>query len=530
MKKITLLLIITIVVYYLPLIHGIAQNAEATIELKMKAPTAIYSAIDSSGNYVFIFQSSSQLQYSFFNASHQANGNIVITRPVDSKKDDIIGTQLDGDLCIQYLHNNKKATVSAIILNKTNGQNALVHLGQFSFADKYLKSFLLDGIFYILTVPQNQNQIDVWTINENKLEKESYPIEMQDLYGRLSAKNNTLNDETNSSVGIDKINYDLENNVKSAQSSKKIYAYQNKIFLTFDDAENTHFIQIDLANKTAQYRQLQFSLDKSLNSYKKQGNSFLYKDVLFRATINPDQLNVSIIRLDSLLLLANYNAYPHTKITFKNGPILQEGNNDKQKIIDDNAIYFKRVLASNVSIAATKKDSLFVLEIGGYEKITNNGGNGPGGLGGPSISMGMGMGGMGGMGVMGMGMGGMGMGMGGMGMGMGGMGMGGMGMGGMGYGMGMPGYYGGYPGYYPYNSNYTSIRTVYFHSLINSSTYEHEAGIVPISLRERVSNFENTVFRDKVPELIQIVDLQTEIIIGFVIPNRSAFKTYSFGK
>ena len=497
----------------------VAQNSEETIEIKLRSPSAIFSATDSLGNYVFVFQSSTQLQFSFFNSFNKSNENIVISTPSDSRKDEVLDAQIEGDICVLYLHNNKKLTVSAIIVNRATGQNRFVNLGQFNYSDKYLKSFLLNGSFYLLTVPQGRNQIDVWLVTERGLEKTSYLIEMTDFYKRLVANNTSLNDATNSAVGIDKINYDLENNVKSAQSSKKIYGYQDKIFLTFDDSENTHFIQIDLTNKTAQYRQLQFGLDKSLNAFKKQGNSFLYKDILFRSTMNMDQLNVSVIKLDSLVLLANYNAYPHTKIMFKNGPILQEGSSDKQKIIDDNNMYFRKVLNGTLSIAATKKDSMYIIEVGGYEKITNNNGYGPGGFGGPSISMGMGMGGMG------MGMGGMGMG--GMGMGMGGMGMGGMGGG---YGMGMPGYYNGYSGYYPYNSSYSSIRTIYFHSLVNSSTYEHETGIVPITLRERVSNFENAMFKDKIPSLIRIVDFQNAIIIGFVIPNRNVFKTYSFEK
>lgn len=490
-----------------------AQTQEATVELKIRNPESVYSAIDQYENYVFVFKSSSHIQFSFFTQTHQTNGNITIAIPSAHKKDDILGVQLKGEICTVYLHNTNKMTVSEIILNRTNGENSTRPLAQMDYPDKFLTSVLQNQEFYVLTVPQGKNQIDIWSSKDNVFERATYTIaDMPDLYKRLSSGNSELNEETTSAVGIDKVYYDNENNVKSAQASKKLYTIGNSIFLTFDDPELTHLIEINLVTKTATYKQLQFTLDKGNTSSKKQGNSFLYYNSLFRATMSMDQLNIAIVQLDSLKLLANYNAYPGVPMTFKNGPIIQEGSTDKQKIIDDNNVYFKKVLGSHLSIAANKKDSLYVLEVGGYEEYTNNNGYRPMNSG-PSMSIGMGMG--------------MGIGMGGMGMGMGGMG-GGYPMGG--YGMGMPGYYGGYPGYYPYNSYTTTIRTVYFHSLLDSASLDHEPGIVPITLRERVSNFQSVMFKDKDPTLIRIVDRKNEILIGFLMPNKTTFRTYSFGK
>ena len=493
-------------------VNSYSQNDAGRIDVKIRKPEFAQSARDQNNNYVFILRSSSQYQLAFFRADQTENGNIAVAIPDDNRKDEIIGAGLNGDICKLYLYNLKHGKFSQVTVNRTNGQTSVLTLGQLSVSDKYLKSVFVESAFYILTVPQGKNELHVWKIEEDNLERRDYIINMPDFYRRLSTDNSYLNEETETHVGIDRINYDLENNVKSAQSTKKLYVVNHTIVMTFDDPDYTHMVTIDTDAKQSDYKKLQFSLEKSNASSKKQGNSFLYRDILFRSTINMDQLNISIVRLESMELLANYNAYPNQEIDFKNGPMYQEGNSDKVKVIEDNGVFFRRILNGFLSIAVNQRDSVFIVETGGYEIYNSGGGFGsPNGGGGPNISMSMGMG---------MGMGGYYGGYPYMG------GMGGMG----GYGWGNPGYYYGYPGYYPYNSYTTTIRTVYFHSLLSTETLNHQAGLVPISLRERISNFQTTMFQDKDPELVRIISFEDKIIIGYFIANTNQYRTYSFLK
>jgi hypothetical protein len=540
MKK--YLVVYTFALVFLYSFLGTAQNLESQTDLLVRSTENMYSAVDMDDNYVVAFQTKSQYECVFYNALHKQIGNAVFAIPSTQKKDTYLGIELNADTCSIYTLNTRSNQITQLNIGRAGGALNKKIIGQIAITEKFLKCVTLNGTYHILTATQNKNQLDVYTIKEHALVKNTYQIEMPDFYKRLSSGNHLLNEDRTAVVGIDAINYDIENNVKSARATKKIYCFDNNIFLIFDDANFTHVVKINLDINEASYKQFSYSLDFGNTSFKKQGNSFLHQKTLFRVTMSMEQMSLIAVDIETNQSYATYYATPHMPMDFKNGPLIQENSSDKVRIIEDNATFFKKVLAGNLSIAVNLKDSSYIVEIGSFEEMVTNNNYANQSSGQPRISIGMGMGGgMGGgmgMGGMGMGMGGMGMGMGGMGMGggMGGMGMGGYGMGGgygaspYNYGSDSPGYYNGYNGYYPYNSTATSIRTVYVHCMLDSSTYKHQAGIVPITLRERVSNFETETFKTTRPELIRVIDFKNRIIIGYIIPNTKEFKQYSFYK
>lgn len=504
---------------------GNAQQLESESELLVKSPEIIYSAVDANNNYVYTFRTKNQYEFVFFDAVHKKIGDFVIPIPTIQKSDTHLGIELKEDSCSIYSLNPRSNGIIQLNVARMGGGMSTKTIGHLAYTEKFLKCVSLNNAFYILTTTQGKNQIEVHAIENSAVTKNTFPIEMPDLYKRLSSGNSLLNEETRGSVGIDAINCSIENNVKSARATKKMYAFEKYICLTFDDPDYTHIIRIDLENNTASYKQFLFSLEQGNTSSKKQGNSFLCNQTLFRTTMSMEQMSFTVVDIETNQSHTTFYATPHNSMNFKNGPIIQENSSDKVRIIDDNATYFKKVLAGSLSIAVNQRDSSYIVEIGSYEEIvTNNNYNNPV-SGRPSISIGMGMG----MGGMGMGMGGMGMSMGGMGMGMGGMGYGG-GAPYSSYGWDSPGYYNGYSGYYPYNSTATTIRTIYIHTMLNAATYAHQTGIVPITLRERVSNFETEMFKSQKPEYIRVIDFKDKILIGYIIPNKKVFKQYSFYK
>ncbi|WP_157446823.1 hypothetical protein [Cytophaga aurantiaca] len=500
-------------------IAGNAQQLENESELLLKSPDNIYSAVDRNDNYVFVFQTNSQYEFVFFDAAHKKAGDATIAIPSAQRKDTYLGIEFKEDTCSIYSLNTRTNEIIQSNIGRGGNFMSKKTIGRLAFTEKYLKCISLNDNFYILTATQGKNQLEIHSIANDSIIKNTYPIEMPDFYKKLSSGNHLLNEETQSSVGIDAINYNIENNVKSARATKKIYAFQTYIYLVFDDPDYTQIIQIDLKKNVATYKQFEFSLDHGNTSSKKQGNSFLYNQTLFRVTMSLEQMTFTTVNIETHESYSTFYATPHNPMNFKNGPIAQENSSDKLRIIDDNATYFKKVLAGALSIAVNQKDTTYIVEIGSYEEIvSNNNYNNPS-ISRPTISIGMGMG------------------MGGMGMGMGMGGMGSMGYGGYGgmspynhYGWDSPGYYNGYSGYYPYNSTTTTIRTIYVHSMLNTSTYAHQAGIVPITLRERVSNFETETFKNQKPEQIRVINFRDKILIGYMIPNKKTFKQYSFYK
>jgi hypothetical protein len=218
-------------------------------------------------------------------------------------------------------------------------------------------------------------------------------------FKKLVADNDRLNSTPDSHLGIERIEYSLENNIKSGYPDKKLYSHHDKIFMTFDEPACTHLVEIDPIAHRSSYKKLNFALEKGNATRTKQGNSFLYDNRLFRVTISPEQMNLSILDLDSIKLINSYNFYPEDEIGINNGPIVQDGgttviNMQNEKVLEKPQQYFRNVINGNLSVAANKiGEDKYEVEIGSYEKIlTGRSGLGSTGL---SVGIGIGMGGMG---------------------------------------------------------------------------------------------------------------------------------------
>ncbi|MFL5730553.1 MAG: hypothetical protein ACJ75J_13790, partial [Cytophagaceae bacterium] len=232
---------------------------------------------------------------------------------------------------------------------------------------------------------------------------------------------------------------------------------------------------------------------------------------LFRATISPEQMNLSILDLDSIKLINSYNFYPDTEIGINNGPVVEDGgspsNLQNEKVIRKPQQYFRNVLNSNFGVAANKiNDEKYEVEIGSYEEITT----GRSGFGGTGLSIGIGIAG----------------GMGGFGYPMGGYGYPSVGMG------GFPGSsYGGFPGYYPYGGGGgTRVRMVYFKTLLANTDFSHLEGDVPKTMRESVNDYEQNNLRNVNLEKIRVSSFQDKVIIGYYLRSQRKYKLVEFKK
>jgi len=503
-------------------IQANAQQAVSEFPVGLASITDLVSSSDSLGNAGYVFQSKRGYEFVYLTPDLTVEKTIYTDKTTYSKNDELEGAVVNSENFAAYMYNANQHYFASLNTSKNSDMARYARPAQLQKHENYLISFSMNGLFYVLVVPQHNNKLKILTFDRGDvIDEHTYDIEMPTFYAVLAANNTLLNRPTKSEVGIEEIRYDMENNIKSSYAEKKIYHINGKIYLVFDDPNTTHFIIIDPAQHHAIYKKLNFSLDRGNTSRDKQGNSFMYYNKLFRATMSPEQLNISIIDLEMMEMLNNYNVYPDQEIQINNGPVVQEGGTStsagREKTIKKPEQYFKKVLNSNLAIAANKiEGDKYEVEVGSYdEAIYGNGGMGNG-IGGSGISLGMGMGGMGmGMGGMGMGYGGYGMG----GMGYGGYGMGGMGMGGMGY---------GYPGYYP-SGGRTKINVVYFKTLLDTTNFSHLEGPVPPTIREKINDYEVQNLKNTSSEFIKISPYNTSTLLGYYTKQRK-FKIVKFSR
>ncbi|MFN6945954.1 MAG: hypothetical protein ACK4ND_13480 [Cytophagaceae bacterium] len=490
-----------------------AQRDVGKVQVLISKPTDVNVISDTLGTQAYLFQSKKQFQLSILDNQYQTQKNIIINLQKPDKNEVVLGSIIHKEEVVVHLFNSKSRQLSSLKINRSTGSHVFNKIGIFGLNDQYLSSFEINGHFYLLTVPSGTNALKVWKSDRGAdFELKDYNIEYPEFYKSLISNNNSLSRGSFSKANIEMVSYELENNIKSTHSNKKLYVLDGKIIMTFDTPEGTNLITIDPEEGTSEYKKMNFKIERGNTASSKQGNSFIYEKTLFRVTASPKQLNLSIINLDSMELLNNYNIFPESPIGINNGPIFSENSRaqvDEIDIVNKPTKFFKNLMAGELAIAVNKVDSSrHELHIGSYQEyIARNSGSA---WGGPEMSVGFGSF----YGPMGMGMGGMGMGMGGGGF----------------YGAYGQGFY-GWPGYYPYYGTANKrIKTVYFKSLMNTPYFDHEEGNVPKSLREKIIDFEQVAFRSNTPEFIRIIPQQDKVLLGYYIKGRKMYKLVEFQK
>lgn len=459
-----------------------SQGEVALIDLKMRKPEMI-DVLNQEKSKVFCFLSSRELQLSVVNTNYNYSSAVFKLDKEIAHSDYVISTR-DNAFHTLYYFNAKQNAILACKIDLAMGTAQTVHCGLIPKEEDFLTAVAIDDKVYILTVSKMSSTIHLWeSYRASTLEKKSFETSQVKLHKTFELRDEELNEKKYSSIGIDKINYGLENNLKSAHAQNKLYVVDKTIILTIDDPDKTWIYTIDPVLKTLNEKTFSFRLEKGEGSRDKQGNSFLYNKSLFRTTINNEMINLSMIDIDSAKLYWTENIFPDQPIGIKNGPMVSE-EDGKERILAKTQQYFNRVLNGKICIAVNEINDQYLIQVGSYEYKDSWGSP----AGGPSISVGMGMG----MGYSPMGMG-------------------------MGYGWGMPGYYGGYPGYYP-NTSYSYIQTTYFYALIDAVTLAHLPIAPPQTMRERLKEFEAQKFKKTVPDLIQVAPLENkDFLIGYYV-------------
>ncbi len=509
MKKHHLCLVLATTMLHAIVFTTAAQQPVTEFLVRIKNPEDAMGVADTNGTVAYFFDGHKQYQATIINANNEVERNVSLNKLPTNKKDKLIGILLNEEVFAAFFYNNKFKTLSAVTLDRTTGDYKSYSLKVLAKDEYFLRGFAMNNRFYMLTVPKHKNILNLHeSANGKQTTSGSYAIEFPEFYQLLDNNNDKLNVPAETEVGIEVITGYLDNNVRASYPQKKMYHLHQNIIMTFDDATSTHLVTIDTEQKKSSYKRLNFSLEKGNLENQKNGNSFLLDKTLFRVTMSHEQMNLSIINIDSMALLNNYNFFPETGIDILNTPIVQDNESSSLfgdgdgKEINRTSRYFNKVLDGNISIAVNKIDSGRIeIEVGSYEETVyrNNGFSGPGGL-----SMGMGMG------------------------------MGYGGMGGFGYPMYSPfGMMGGYPGYYPYNNGPATVvrKVVSFKSMFDEYNFSHIKGSIPKTIRERASEYMGERFKDGKPDLYCIsYRSDASMLMGYYLKNKNQFSVVDFSR
>jgi len=460
---------------------GLAQGEVGLIDFKMRKPETVDLVKTANGDLVYCFLNTREIQLSTV-TSNYSNSSAVFQTSKELVRSEYIVSTRDQAFHTLYFFSHKLNSIQAYNIDLSLSTTQTIQSAMIPKEESFLTAVVINNKLYVLTVAKVGSMINLWEFfRGTSLSKTPFDTHKLKFHESLESREEDLNEKKYSSIGIDRIDYALESNLKSAHANNKLYCVGDSIMITIDEPDHTRLYTIDANQKKFSEKNFLFKLEKGENSGDKQGNSFLYNKQLFRTTINNEMMNISVLDIDSVKLQWSYNIFPNQPITIKNGPMITEGQKDK--VLPNTAQYFNRILSGRICIAVNEINDQYLVQVGSYEyRNSMNSYN----SGGPNISIGMGIG------------------------------MGGVGMGfpvtGGGYGTGMSGYYNGYPGYYPSDA-YSYIETTYFYSLMDSKTLAHSPLAPPKTIKERLNEYEDQKFKKGIPDLIKVFPLENKVIL-----------------
>lgn len=453
----------------------------------------VLSYTDGIGNMAFAFYKKRKLEIKVLSASYFVTAGKSISLNELDRSSKMIGLDMDDKFVNVFFYSTNSHVFSVCRYNKflVTEMPTYEALGNVPIDESILKGFVISGKFRLLSLRKNGDVI-CRTVENNQVVVDEFKHEYSALYSTLLSQNGNLESESLSELGIDKIEYYADNDIGSAKAKNKLYVVGKKIHIVIDEKSSTKILTLDIASKNSRFKKYNFHLERCESSDLYGGNSFLYKDKLFRITLCREMLNISTVHLDSNALLKTYNVFNDQPFTFKNGSILVETNYEKEsddlEVIESTSKFLRKIENTNLAIAVNKvKFDNYLVFVGGTQTTTysqNNGFSpGFGGFGfGTGLSLGIGLG---------------------TGMGMGN----GMGMGGMGY---------------PYNNNmnsynnYKKTKNIYFKTMLESKDLNHINGNTPKTIKEVLKGYSETNLENLSPTLITTTGSETKIIYGYL--------------
>ncbi|WMJ72041.1 hypothetical protein RCC89_02475 [Cytophagaceae bacterium ABcell3] len=493
-----LLYIITI--FFIPLI-SFGQQEAGKVQVQIKRLKDASIATDGEDNIAYVFRNKKQYQLTLMDKNFNTQKNYVINSPKFKRSEVIISTILQDNSVIVHLFDEKSHQFSRLHLNFSTGSHTFKPTGELHRSELFLSSFEMGEKFYVLTLPYGENTIRLYSSEGGK------PFSIEDYHVEYEHLNQVLvkaYKQSDSKLPLQKVGFTLENNIRSVHSKNKVYAKDSIITLTMDQPDMTHLITINTQAKSHSYKKLKFSIEKGSLAPSKQGNSFIHNGTFFRLTASPEQLNISVINLDSMELINNYNVFPDEELDINNGPILVEsvggGFSGDEKVINKTPRFFKHLMSGEVAIAVNQIDSIHhEIQVGAYQEtiIRTNPYHGGG------MGMSFGFGGFAGPMMMG----------------------------------GGPAFYSpmgagfGWPGYYPaYGHAQKRVRVVYFRSLMGNTYFDHQEGLVPKTLAQKIKDYELGAFRNRTPSHMNIFSLEDRTVLGYYVKGKSMYRLVEFIK
>jgi hypothetical protein len=484
-------------------IHSLCAQSTVGVFSPQYRPDGHVFKVSAPGKPVkLFFQNDDQYEFLFVDTTFTQGYDVAYNR-VDKKNRFVTSFETDSLLSMYFVH-QKTGEFAVLSYSFIDSSFTWKFLFQEQNDEHFLKAVTVKDRVCVLSVDSKTDELIVRSYSHSKLvSNDLYKLEFPGFYEHLKADVNNMNQEPFSDIGITLVDSEIEQDLATIYTDRKLYVRDDKLVMTFDKYNDSHLIFIDLSKKKSYYKKFSFKLEQEAPPQSHVGNSFLYKDYFFRLTTNGRQLNLAIVDFRNFRLVRNHNVYDNQPIELKNGPLISEeivnGAVPRVAVIKNSEKFFKKFRGADLGVTAKQlpNNSYEVMLGSHYTEIRTS----P--VMGPSVNMGSGFG---------------------MGMGMGG---------GMGTGIGFGSVYDPY--YYPYGMGQKSqsvlIEKAYFRTVLSDKEFVHLGDPLQKSYQERKKIFWERAFRSgKTPEISAEYEWKNKIHYSYWDRRTNRFVILEFDK
>lgn len=252
-----------------------------------------------------------------------------------------INIDIDNEFLIDAVNYNNKL----YILSSSNGSILNIRVYNNNFGFKLLKSFTLNEIKNSANLVSSKVQMGLFIFDGKE------------------------------SSNITKIDSRVASAIDRTSNENKLYQNGQSIILTFDvNGEETQLYNINLENLTLDYKT--YPYPKSEATKYKNYNSFIYEAHIYQMVSSKEALKFVIKDFESNII-KEFNIYKEQSISFKNSPIIQEGQTAipfvTTREMELTRKYLRKINAGDIGICVIKNKDHYYLTLGGYQIITQSG-------------------------------------------------------------------------------------------------------------------------------------------------------------
>ncbi len=302
---------------------------------------------------------------------------ISLKKPAKNSKLYLGSYTIDSSIVINF--SDKSLTyVSQLLVNLSNGE-ITQETGIVKHEQKYLMSWeTKEGLLVMGIVPNSNRLIVSKYFGWGKVSV--YEFDFTDL-AEYNINTSLFQMFDSDSKGLQKINNSIPVSLYLASAKSKAYMVNNKIIITldlFDDA--TYYLSLDLDNDSHAVNKYPYFKSGS-GKLATKNNSFLYDSTLFQISFNDEALGLNVQSIEGNTIAKVYSLIKGKKGDFLNSPM--ELRNEKEGFLYGDAKirelkstkkFFNLLSGMDPTISAFGKKSNFQILMGGVEEIQQSGG------------------------------------------------------------------------------------------------------------------------------------------------------------